>query len=136
MEQCIFCQIVTKKIPAKIVYENEHTLAFLDIKPVNPGHTLVIPKMHAETLFTIDQESWAHVAETARHIAPAILHVTSAVGMNIHMNNHRVAGQLVDHVHLHLIPRHENDGHEHWHGIAYEPGVEENIAQRLRDALA
>lgn len=136
MEGCLFCRIAAKEIPADIVYEDEHTLAFLDINPVNPGHTLVIPKDHAESLFEIGAESWAAVAETARHIAPAVLRATGATGMNVHMNNKRIAGQLVDHVHLHLIPRHETDGLKHWHGAPYEDGVSARTAEQIRAQLS
>lgn len=136
MSECLFCKIVSKDIPADIVYEDEHTLAFLDINPVNPGHTLVIPKTHAESLFEISAESWAAVAETARHIAPAVLRTTGATGMNVHMNNKRIAGQLVDHVHLHLIPRHETDGLKHWHGSPYAEGASAQIREQIRAALS
>lgn len=136
MSECLFCNIVSKNIPADIVYEDEHTLAFLDINPVNPGHTLVVPKTHAESLFEISAESWAAVAETARRIAPAVLRATGATGMNVHMNNKRIAGQLVDHVHLHLIPRHETDGLKHWHGSPYAEGASAHVREQIRAALS
>ncbi|MEK7553052.1 MAG: HIT family protein [Patescibacteria group bacterium] len=116
MLDCIFCKIVRKEIPAEIVYETEHWLAFLDIKPVNPGHTLLVPKTHFENLFDLPAERLAEFGGVAQKLARAVKMATNAAGLNLGMNNGRSAGQLIDHAHLHLIPRFENDGHRHWHG--------------------
>lgn len=111
MERSLFSKIIAGEIPSQKIYEDEYTYAFLDIKPVTPGHTLVIPKIQTDDLFTISAENWRYVMQTVYKIAPAIKQATSADGMNIIMNNRPAAGQLItDHAHVHLIPRHEDDG--------------------------
>ncbi len=131
MKDCLFCKIAAKEIPSNVIYEDGHTLAFLDIAPVNPGHTLVIPKEHATNIFNISSESWAAVAETARKIAGAVQAATGADGVNVNMNNGEVAGQVIFHTHVHIIPRHENDGLKHWNKKEYEEGEEKEIAKKF-----
>ena len=99
MPDCIFCKIVRGEVPSFKVYEDEHTLAFLDIHPVHPGHTLVIPKEHSATIFDISTESWAQVQETVRKTAAAIEKGTEADGVNLLMNNREHANQMVHHAH-------------------------------------
>ncbi len=115
MNDCLFCKFASKAIPCDIIYEDEHTLAFLDIHPLNEGHTLVIPKTHAENVLDIPSENFAHVMNTVHRLAPIIKTVTSAEGINIHSNHGKVAGQAVFHLHMHIIPRHSGDGYQHWH---------------------
>ncbi len=110
MEDCIFCNILTGSIPSHRVYEDEYTYAFLDIHPVHEGHTLVIPKVHAEDVFDASSEDWSRTMHTVHMLAPKIKEATSADGINIIVNNKRPAGQLVDHVHVHIVPRFANDG--------------------------
>jgi histidine triad (HIT) family protein len=114
MENCLFCKIAKGEIPCEKIYEDEHTLAFLDIKPLNEGHTLVIPKAHSENILSIESAPLSHVMETVRRIAPVIKDATGASGVNIHSNNGASAGQVVFHTHIHIIPRHERDGYKHW----------------------
>ncbi len=116
MDDCLFCKIASGEIPSQKVYEDNATFAFLDIKPVNPGHTLVIPKKHTRNIFDIEKEDWAAVLETGRRVAKAVKEATGAEGLNVHVNNEPVAGQVIFHAHIHLIPRHEGDGRELWHG--------------------
>lgn len=115
-EDCIFCKIITKQIPSEIVYEDEETFAFLDIKPINPGHTLIVPKKHSRSILEIDSGSLSATTKTLRTLAPLIKNVVGADGMNVHINCEPAGGQVVFHTHIHLIPRHEQDGYEHWHG--------------------
>lgn len=110
MEACLFCQIRDGSIPSEKVYEDKNTYAFLDIKPVHPGHTLVIPKTHAEDVFATSADDWRFVMETVHHLAPVVKEAAGANGVNIIMNNKRAAGQLVDHAHVHLVPRFLDDG--------------------------
>lgn len=112
MNDCIFCKIVEGALPSHVIYENESILAFLTISPVQEGHVLVIPKIHAEDIFSIEEAAWARVMEAVRFLSPKIKQVMEADGINIIMNNQRAAGQLVDHVHIHIIPRFHNDGLE------------------------
>lgn len=106
---CIFCDIANKKIPSKIIYEDSYTLAFLDLSPVNPGHTLIIPKKHFENVLDLDEEY-------AEHLGKAIVKVTNLLktklnvkNLNVINNSGKLSGQTVMHLHFHLIPRKEND---------------------------
>ena len=107
---CIFCKIVGGELPAFKIYEDDLTLAFLTIQPTNTGHTLVIPKEHAANVFEVSAETWGKVQETVRKVAHAVEKGVGAEGLNINMNNREHAGQIVDHIHIHLIPRFKNDG--------------------------
>lgn len=111
---CIFCKIIEGVIPANKVYEDELTFAFLDIRPVNLGHTLVIPKKHFENLFEIPTEYRDAIMATAQKVAKAIKSELKADGVNLGMNNDEAAGQIIFHAHLHVIPRFKDDGLVHW----------------------
>lgn len=106
---CIFCRIVRGELPSIKVYEDADTLAFLTIQPTNAGHTLVIPKEHAANVFEASSELWGKVQETVRKVAHAVEKGTNADGVNITMNNREHAGQVVDHIHIHVIPRFKGD---------------------------
>jgi histidine triad (HIT) family protein len=110
MADCIFCKIVKGEIPAVKVYEDERVLAFMDINPLNEGHTLVIPKRHAETIFEIDPDDLAAVIKVAQKVANAIQKALNPDGLTIIQLNKKAAGQVVPHLHIHLVPRWENDG--------------------------
>ena len=135
MDDCLFCKIGARDIPASIIFENETSVAFLDIRPVNPGHTLVIPKAHATNIFDIDSESWSAVAETARRAAIAITQALNADGVNFVMNNREYAGQAINHPHMHVIPRFKNDGLKLWPHKSYSEGEEKVVAEKIRAAL-
>jgi len=111
---CIFCKIVAGALPSFKVYEDEKTLAFLTIEPVNTGHTLVIPKEHVPNVFEASPEIWSDAQETVRKVAHAVATGMNADGVNINMNNREHAGQVVDHFHIHIIPRYAGDGITHW----------------------
>jgi histidine triad (HIT) family protein len=137
MEDTIFAKIIRREIPAHIVYEDDETLAFLDIKPNNPGHTLVVPKAYSRNIFDISEESWLAVMRTARKLAPAIKDAVSADGINVAMNNEAAAGQVVFHTHVHLIPRHHEDGFKHFPPGEYtKEGEDKMIAEKIRTALS
>jgi len=102
---CIFCKIVAGEIPSHKVYEDDQTLAFLDILPASRGHTLVIPKEHAESLFDITPETLAAVMASAQTVARILRSKLRTDGMNMFQNNGAAAGQEVFHFHLHLLPR-------------------------------
>ena len=134
MEPCVFCKIVKGEIPSTKIYEDEDVFAFLDIKPVNPGHTLVIPKKHFENIHDMPDEMVAKVAVAAKKIADAILK-SGARGVNIGMNNGAHAGQVVFHAHVHVMPRYGKDSHKLWPAMKYAEGEREEIAQKIRTAL-
>ena len=132
---CIFCKIIAGEIPATKVYEDEHTLAFLDITPVNPGHTLIIPKVHYENIFVAPEETLVYMMKTIKKVSHGIKDGLEISNMNIAMNNGADSGQVVFHAHIHLIPRHAHDGHGRWHGKKYAEGEESIIAEKIKGAL-
>ncbi|KUJ96971.1 MAG: Histidine triad (HIT) protein [Desulfonauticus sp. 38_4375] len=136
MEKCIFCEIVAENIPCTKIYESENILAFLDIAPVNPGHTLVIPKQHYPTLLDLPPALGQELLEALQKVAKAIKEGLQADGINLGMNNYRAAGQLVFHAHFHLIPRYEKDGLTLWPQQKYESETKmQEIAQQIINKL-
>ena len=110
MSSCVFCRIVAKEIPATVVHEDEHTLAFMDIGQVNPGHVLVAVKKHAENIFALDEAQAAAVFRSAAKVARAIRGAFEPQGLSVYQANGAAAGQTVLHLHIHLVPRYEGDG--------------------------
>ncbi|MEK7133661.1 MAG: HIT family protein [Patescibacteria group bacterium] len=135
MSDCIFCKIVEGELPSTKVYEDADTLAFLDINPVNPGHTLVIPKRHATDLFDAEDADWNALMKAVRVVAHAIERSLKPIGVNLAMNNRAGAGQVVFHAHVHVMPRFASDGHKLWPGRPYAKGEKEVTAEKIRAAL-
>ena len=106
---CIFCKIINKEIPSKIVYEDELVLAILDLSQATYGHTLVMPKKHYENIYEIDDETLAHLIKIVKKLAIKIKNKLNAKGINILNNNEIAAGQSIMHLHFHIIPRYDND---------------------------
>lgn len=137
MNDCLFCKIIQGDIPARKVYEDDNVLAFLDIRPVHPGHTLLLPKRHARNILDMADADAGVLFSKLPLIARAVKEAVSAGGINIGMNNEAPAGQLVFHAHIHIIPRFENDGLVHWPSSPYantdeEIAIAEKIIARLR----
>ncbi len=107
MEKCIFCGIATKEIPADILYEDAHCILFLDLHPASEGHSLLVPKKHFTTLADMPAEESKSIIISLQQVATKFL--SAYDGMNILQNNKRAAGQIVDHFHIHLIPRMDGD---------------------------
>lgn len=105
MADCIFCRIILGELPCAKVFEDDLVISFLDINPVSGGHTLVLPKRHYATLFEIPAEDLNACTSACQKVAKAVFRATKASGLNFIQNNHRAAGQLIDHIHFHLIPR-------------------------------
>jgi histidine triad (HIT) family protein len=122
---CIFCKIVAGQAPAVTVFEDEETLAFLDINPRSDGHCLIIPKTHAPTIFTIAEKDLLAAVKTARKVALAIERALAPEGMIVYQLNGQVARQLVDHLHIHLVPQWEKTKADLKHGR--DPGDLEKI---------
>jgi histidine triad (HIT) family protein len=135
MTDCIFCKIVAGGIPANKVFENDEFLAFLDIHPINLGHTLIVPKEHHENLFDLPENLLEKIMSLVQKVAQAVEKATEADGINIGMNNKRAAGQLVDHAHIHIIPRFENDGLVHWPGKKVSSDDLMNIGEKIKNSL-
>jgi histidine triad (HIT) family protein len=106
-ENCIFCKIVQKQAPSSVIYETPNVLAFLDIRPLTMGHTLVIQKPHYQDIFDIPQPLLLEVHKITQHIAPAIKKATGADGVSIIQQNGKAAGQDIFHLHVHVVPRFE-----------------------------
>lgn len=128
---CLFCKIIKGEIPSARVYEDQYSCAFLDINPVNPGHTLLVPRKHFANLYEIPDETLARLAPTIKKLAIAVKKAVGADGINIGMNNDPAAGQLVFHAHIHIMPRHKGDGHEHWHGTPYQNNDIDEVAKKI-----
>lgn len=120
-EECIFCQIVAGEIPSHTVYEDETTMAFLDVNPLARGHTVVIPKAHHEHIQDLPEAVARDVFATIHHLTPVVEATVDADATNIGFNNGEVAGQVVPHVHGHLIPRFSGDGGRTVHAIGGSP---------------
>jgi histidine triad (HIT) family protein len=137
MADCVFCKIVAKQIPATVVHEDEHTLAFMDIGQVNPGHVLVAVKKHAENIFALDDAQAAAVFRAAARVARAIRSAFEPQGLSVYQANGAAAGQTVMHLHLHLVPRHEGDGMALTWPVKNPPREKlVEYAQRIRAKLA
>ena len=106
---CIFCSIVKGDIPSYKVYEDDDFLAFLDISQAEIGHTLVVPKKHFDNLLEMDDETAKKMIVLVKKLANKVKSATNASGINILNNNGLAAGQSVNHIHFHIIPRYEND---------------------------
>ena len=103
-EPCAFCDIVQKEAPASIVYEDEKVIAFMSIRPINIGHTLVVPKKHYKNIYEIPEDEVAHLYTVVKKIAHAVQKAVNAEGIRIVQNNGEAAGQVVFHMHVHIIP--------------------------------
>ena len=135
MGDCIFCSIVAGEIPSVKVMETPRILAFLDIAPVNHGHTLVIPKEHHESLLDLPDDLWTEMGRVSRQVARALQKALYARAFNVGMNNFEAAGQVVFHAHLHVIPRYTNDGLYLFPQGVYQPEEMEKVGQQLRKVL-
>lgn len=135
--QCIFCKIVAGQIPSTKIYEDQAVFAFLDVNPVSDGHTLVVPKAHFEKLHDCPAELLTKVAAPLGKIAKAVCDATDAEGYNVLCNNGRSAGQLVGHLHFHIIPRRGNDGvFDKWPAYKYEQDKIEQIGRKICENLS
>lgn len=108
---CIFCRIIRGELDSAIIYEDESTLAFLDLRQSNEGHVLVVPKGHFEQIYDLDEDSASALAGTVCKVARAVRRVYAPEGLSIWQSNGPAAFQEVPHVHWHVFPRYTDDGH-------------------------
>lgn len=106
---CVFCKIVSGEVPSFTLFEDDTTLAFMDINPANEGHALVIPKEHASDLHAVSDEALARTVVTAKRVAGAIARTLNPAGLNLVQCNGPAAGQSVMHLHVHVLPRVADD---------------------------
>lgn len=135
-DSCLFCKMVAGQIPVTKIYEDDAVLAFLDIGPISDGHTLVISKQHFEKLHDCPAELLGQVSSRLGKIAGAVAVAMDADGYNLLCNNGRAAGQLIGHLHFHIVPRSTGDGlFGRWPSYKYEEGKTETIAAKIRRKL-
>jgi histidine triad (HIT) family protein len=137
MENCVFCKIAKKQLPASIIYEDELVLAFLDLNPLTEGHSLIIPKKHYENIFKIDKETLQRIISVAKKLSQKMEVVLGAEGVNLFQASGRAAEQSVFHFHLHLVPRREGDSlaiNSWWQEKAKKADIKklQELAKRIR----
>jgi len=139
MDDCIFCKIIKGDIPCIKIYEDDRVLAFADINPISKGHTLLIPKNHAENLWEISQEDLTAIHAASKRVANAIRTALKPAGIAVLQLNGRAVNQVVMHYHLHLIPRMAGDAELKMTAWELVPGDMESIKQigaQITEAMA
>jgi len=136
-ETCPFCRIASGKAQASIVYEDEHVLAFMDLNPVDVGHTLVIPRKHWENIYEIPEETLTKLITLVKRVCIAVKKTVDTEGIKIIQLNGRAAGQVVFHLHFHIIPASSNSGvwRRHHGRLASERTKLDETAQKIRENL-
>lgn len=131
---CLFCKIIHKEIPAQVVYEDESAVGILDISPVAPGHTMVLPRTHAETLLALPDGKIEGVFQAVKNMTLRLKEALGPDGFTIGINHGRVSGQTIEHLHIHIIPRWDGDGGGSIHSVVSNKPKEtvEEVASRLR----
>jgi histidine triad (HIT) family protein len=135
-DDCLFCKIVAGQMPVKKIYEDEVVLSFLDIGPISDGHTLVIPKQHFVKLHECPADLLGQVFTRIGNIAGAVAAAMDSDGYNLLCNNGRAAGQFIEHLHFHIVPRNTGDGlFNHWPSVEYEDGKIDEVTGAIRKYL-
>ncbi len=129
---CIFCKIAQKQAPASVVYEDDEVLAFLDIRPLSRGHTLIIPKTHYRDIFDIPPELLARVHKVTKQVAAAVQKAISADGISVFQQNGAVAGQEIFHLHVHVVAQHEGQRLGRFGGVPAEREELDETAAEIR----
>ena len=136
MKDCIFCKIIRGDIPSVKVYEDDLVLAFLDIAPINKGHALVIPREHHHGSSTVPENVGGRMFHIGSRIGVAMKRALDFEGFNLHLADGSVAGQVVNHVHLHIVPRGAEDGfHWNWRQLSYADGEMRETAEKVISKL-
>jgi histidine triad (HIT) family protein len=131
---CIFCNIVQKKAPASIVYEDDKTIGFMSIRPINNGHTLVVPKKHYENIYEIPEEEISELYKIVKKITQAVKIAVGAEGIRIIQNNGKAAGQVIFHMHVHIIPMYSDS---HWkHPKVRDAKILDQDAKKIHQAIS
>ena len=135
-DDCIFCKIVRKEAPASVVYEDNQVMAFMDIRPVNQGHTLIIPKKHYVDIFDITEGLLGDTHKVAKKIATAIMRATKADGFSIVQQNGAAAGQDIFHIHVHIIPMFEGQKTPHLNELSrVSREILDQTAEKIRKQI-
>ncbi len=132
---CIFCKIINHEIPSKLIYDDNDFMAILDVAPATKGHVLILPKEHAATLIDLSDDKASKILVLAKKIIAAMIKVHGFNNYNIVQNNGKLAGQTVDHLHLHLIPRYSIDEVGLWTPHENDPSVTDELAKKVHDLI-
>lgn len=132
MESCLFCEIIARTRPAHIIQETEACIAFLDLFPTQPGHVLIVPKQHMDTFLHAPTDLFIDWLTLAQQVAQRCMVNLGAAGINLIQNNGEAAGQVIPHLHLHVIPRYEQDGLKAWPGTRATEEALQEMERRLR----
>ena len=137
MNNCVFCRIIERNVPAEVLYEDDSVICILDINPIHHGHTLVIPKQHCRDFLELPENAYLAVMKAARLVTSALVQEYGLEGFNLFSNNGRIAGQSVFHFHLHVTPRHPGDNIRFVLNLKRYAGTEmEALGGRLRERIS
>ncbi len=130
---CLFCKIINKEIPAEIIYEDDEALAILDVHPKAPGHTMILPKIHAENILDLADEKIQGVFKAVKKVVELLNKSLKPDGFTIGINHGKVSGQTIEHLHIHVLPRYHNDAGGSIHSIIDNPPKEslEEIKKKI-----
>ena len=134
-EECVFCRIAHSPDVPHLVYADELTVAFMDLRQFNPGHTLVIPKKHFVTLLDMPEREVGKLFESTRIVAMAVKNGTNADGLSLVQSNGKAAGQVVTHVHVHLIPRFMSEGPVSLEGVLSSKKMTDGMLDKIASAI-
>ena len=136
MSDCIFCKIANGEIPSYTVYEDDNFRAIMDIAPASKGHIIILPKQHAKDIFELDKDMASKIYVVAKKIAKVVKDVTKCDGVNVLQNNGEAAGQTVFHLHMHVIPRWNNDNIKiTWEQTQVEKDTLQSLAEDIKNKL-
>jgi len=133
--ECIFCNIINKKQEAHVIFEDDSHIAIMDKYPIQPGHSLVMPKLHHEKIIDMSNDEVGELFSRIRSIARAILGITGADGFNIGQNNGRSANQIIPHVHVHIIPRFQKIGNSWARRMISKNDDLDELAKKIRQNM-
>jgi histidine triad (HIT) family protein len=133
--ECIFCKIIAGDIPSYTVYEDEKVIAFFDILPISPGHTIIVPKTHVADVEDLTNDDMCAMTLAVKKIGKAVIDGLGVKGYSVFLDNKSAANQHVPHVHFHLVPRKEGDGLERWPQSGYGDGEAEFCLKKIKGKL-
>ncbi len=134
-KDCIFCKMITGEVNTTKLYEDADVFVFLDINPLALGHTIIIPKTHADDIFQIDTELFGTMMKGVKRVANVLENALKLDGVNLLINNRSYGGQEILHIHAHLIPRYKGVSMRYGEHIIYKDGEKEDIAQKIISEL-
>jgi histidine triad (HIT) family protein len=136
--ECLFCGIAKRDVSSESIFEGEYSFAFLDIHPIAPGHTVVIPRIHAETILDLTDLDIGKLFQDVKRVTAGIQKALQPDGFTIGINHGKASGQTVDHLHVHVVPRFKNDGGGSVHSVVSNPPEDTLpvLAKKIKTALS